>query len=134
MPCSISTWAPIACNPRTCNSTGLAPIEQPPGKGTLATPSLAKIGPIEKKAARNLETSSNGGVWQLKPVVSKSITSPSRLIFTPNASMIWHILSTSTRPGIFWSRQPLEQSKDPAMTTSAEFLAPLILTSPESLF
>ena len=46
------SFAPNFSNPNRWRSTGLAPIAHPPGKETLAFPSLAKSGPRTSIEAR----------------------------------------------------------------------------------
>lgn len=50
--------APNAVKPFRCKSTGREPIGHPPGSGIFACPNLASSGPMIKKDARSLPTSS----------------------------------------------------------------------------
>ena len=50
--------APIASSAFRCSSTGRAPMAQPPGSDTLASPMRASSGPSTWKLARILRTMS----------------------------------------------------------------------------
>ena len=57
-PCFISKTTPSASKPTRCMSMGRAPIWQPPGMATRASPNLPMRGPSTEMLARIFDTSS----------------------------------------------------------------------------
>ncbi len=129
----ISTWAPRASKPRTWRSMGRAPMLQPPGKGTMASPWRPTNAPITKKLALSFRTASGQGSTDVM-LLASTLMMPDGvlLIWTPTDCSTWNMRRTSCKSGILLRQSSCSEHRAPASTAKLEFLAPLIFTSPES--
>ena len=100
----------------------------------LASPLRAKSGPVTRKDARILRTSSEGASVPVNVDASKIISSSAllRVILTPKDSITWQIVPTSSKFGISSNLLGVDASKVPAIIGSTAFLALLTRTRPSN--
>ena len=137
--CPILISAPSASIAFRCRSIGRAPIWQPPGSGTRASPQRASSGPSVSMDARIfLLMSAGASVEVIRPafsVMTRPNTSgrlPSISVETPNWLTRCPNMSTSARRGRLRSVSGSSVRSAAGMSVSAAFLAPDIWMRPSS--
>ena len=122
--------APIFSNALICKSTGLVPIEHPPGRLTLAMRCFASKGPKTRIDALIFLTISYSAIYVLgSPEIYAILFSI--LDFIPRLESRMLINLVSAKFGIESNlSSPLLKSKLQAISGRAEFFAPLILILP----
>ena len=132
-PFSTVTCAPIACNPATCKLTGLAPMAQPPGSDTSASPKRLTSGPRTNIDARIVLTSSYGARRSPMSLQSTSMFILSSTVTTaPMLCKSEIVVVTSFRWGTLLTVTVSAVSRVPARIGKVAFFAPDILSSPSS--
>src|SRR4051812_37365957 len=108
---------------------GRAPMAQPPGSDTRASPWRATSGPSTSAEARMVFTSSYGASKLFTPAVSTRVTALP-LTSAPSWPRSFFIVFTSPRLGTLRYTDFPEASRDEARIGNAAFLAPDTRTSP----
>src|SRR5215210_1702717 len=129
-PCSIPISAPMRSSPFRWRSIGREPMLSPPGIATRASPRLASSGPRTTIEARICRTSSYGASTDVTSEPSIVTRSPFQLTPRPMCSRSSPIRRQSRILGTREIVQRPGASSAPAMSLSAEFLAPEIGTDP----
>src|SRR5690554_2173371 len=113
-----------------CWSTGRAPMAQPPGSDTRASPQRATSGPSTRIDARMVLTSSYGATGSVISAASSVTVSPSRRVCTPM------LPSRRSRVSMSFSRGTLVRTSGSRVSSAAHrigkaaFLAPEMPISP----
>ncbi len=129
-PCSRLISAPIACRPLMCWSTGRAPIAQPPGSDTFASPKRARSGPSTRIDARIVLTSSYGATGLSTRPASSRTRAPSVSVRMPIWPSSLSVVRTSCRFGTLSSSTGSADSSPAHRIGSAAFFAPDTAISP----
>ena len=116
-----------------CWSTGRAPMAQPPGSETLASPQRARSGPSTRIDARMVLTMSYGAVGLFNPCPLSTMPSfPSIVTSTPICPIRRSMVEMSLRCGTLENRTGSATSRLEQRIGSAAFFAPEMATSPTS--